>query len=232
MKKWLLSGCLLTLMACGQVPQERIDSLKETIADYEENGAGAEMPEEFRALQESFAEVERSVEAEKEKMFSSYSAVEQKMAQIEKQLDDMAFTINARSDRFQKVYKKFAREVSLGLLMYASLPKDKARSLPKEMKDDLQRALQPALLLRELMKAETYAQKHEILDPHVEKMEKLNQRDPEKSRSPAEKDKSQRRQPDRVRGVLNIPAFIPHGIGRNPVLNPSDFCVSFASTKA
>ena len=35
MKKWLLSGCLLTLMACGQVPQERIDSLKETIADYE-----------------------------------------------------------------------------------------------------------------------------------------------------------------------------------------------------
>lgn len=106
MKKWLLSGCLLTLMACGQVPQERIDSLKETIADYEENGAGAEMPEEFRALQESFAEVERSVEAEKEKMFSSYSAVEQKMAQIEKQLDDMAFTINARSDRFQKVYKK------------------------------------------------------------------------------------------------------------------------------
>ena len=153
MKKWLLSGCLLTLMACGQVPQERIDSLKETIADYEENGAGAEMPEEFRALQESFAEVERSVEAEKEKMFSSYSAVEQKMAQIEKQLDDMAFTINARSDRFQKVYKKFAREVSLGLLMYASLPKDKARSLPKEMKDDLQRALQPALLLRELMKA-------------------------------------------------------------------------------
>ena len=48
MKKWLLSGCLLTLMACGQVPQERIDSLKETIADYEENGAGAEMPEEFR----------------------------------------------------------------------------------------------------------------------------------------------------------------------------------------
>lgn len=146
------------MMACGQVPQERIDSLKETIADYEENGAGAEMPEEFRALQESFAEVERSVEAEKEKMFSSYSAVEQKMAQIEKQLDDMAFTINARSDRFQKVYKKFAREVSLGLLMYASLPKDKARSLPKEMKDDLQRALQPALLLRELMKAETYAQ--------------------------------------------------------------------------
>ena len=167
MKKWLLSGCLLTLMARGQVPQERIDSLKGTIADYEENGAGAEMPEEFRALQESFAEVERSVEAEKEKMFSSYSAVEQKMAQIEKQLDDMAFTINARSDRFQKVYKKFAREVSLGLLMYASLP--------KEMKDDLQRALQPALLLRELMKAETYAQKHEILDPHVEKMEKLNQ---------------------------------------------------------
>ena len=62
MKKWLLSGCLLTLMACGQVAQERIDSLKETIADYEENGAGAEMPEEFRALQESFAEVERSVE--------------------------------------------------------------------------------------------------------------------------------------------------------------------------
>lgn len=231
------------MMACGQVPQERIDSLKETIADYEENGAGAEMPEEFRALQESFAEVERSVEAEKEKMFSSYSAVEQKMAQIEKQLDDMAFTINARSDRFQKVYKKFAREVSLGLLMYASLPKDKARSLPKEMKDDLQRALQPALLLRELMKAETYAQnmrywirtsKNGEIEPNDEALAfgAEIRRDPEKSRSPAEKDKSQRRRPDRVRGVLNIPAFIPHGIGRNPVLNPSDFCVSFASTKA
>ena len=175
MKKWLLSGCLLTLMACGQVPQEQIDSLKQTIADYEENGAGAEMPEEFRALQESFAEVEKSVEAEKEKMFSSYSAVEQKLAQIEKQLDGMAFTIGARSDRFQKMYNKFAREGSLGLLMYASLPKDKARSLPKEMKDDLQRAVQPMPLLRELMKAETYAQKQEILGPQVEKLEKLNE---------------------------------------------------------
>lgn len=157
MKKWLLSGCLLTLMACGQVPQERIDSLKETIADYEENGAGAEMPEEFRALQESFAEVERSVEAEK-KNVQQLLRSRTEDGTDRKQLDDMAFTINARSDRFQKVYKKFAREVSLGLLMYASLPKDKARSLPKEMKDDLQRALQPALLLRELMKAETYAQ--------------------------------------------------------------------------
>ena len=175
MKKWLLSGCLLTLMACGQVPQEQIDSLKQTIADYEENGAGAEMPEEFRALQESFAEVEKSVEAEKEKMFSSYSAVEQKLAQIEKQLDGMAFTIGARSDRFQKMYNKFAREGSLGLLMYASLPKDKARSLPKEIKDDLQRAVQPMPLLRELMKAETYAQKQEILGPQVEKLEKLNE---------------------------------------------------------
>lgn len=175
MKKWLLSGCLLTLMACGQVPQKQIDSLKQTIADYEENGAGAEMPEEFRALQESFAEVEKSVEAEKEKMFSSYSAVEQKLAQIEKQLDGMAFTIGARSDRFQKMYNKFAREGSLGLLMYASLPKDKARSLPKEIKDDLQRAVQPMPLLRELMKAETYAQKQEILGPQVEKLEKLNE---------------------------------------------------------
>lgn len=162
-------------MACGQVPQEQIDSLKQTIADYEENGAGAEMPEEFRALQESFAEVEKSVEAEKEKMFSSYSAVEQKLAQIEKQLDDMAFTIGARSERFQKVYNKFAREGSLGLLMYASLPKDKARSMPKEMKDDLQRAVQPMPLLRELMKAETYAQKQEILGPQVEKLEKINE---------------------------------------------------------
>lgn len=175
MKKWLLSGCLLTLMACGQVPQEQIDSLKQAIADYEENGAGAEMPEEFRALQESFAEVQKSVEAEKEKMFSSYSAVEQKMSLIEKQLDDMAFTIGARSERFQKEYHKFAREASLGLLMYASLPKDKARSLPKEMKDDLQRAVQPALLLRELMKAKTYAQKQEILGPQVEKLEKINE---------------------------------------------------------
>ena len=175
MRKWFLSGCLLTLMACGQVPQKQIDSLKQTIADYEENGAGAEMPEEFRALQESFAEVEKSVEAEKEKMFSSYSAVEQKLAQIEKQLDGMAFTIGARSDRFQKMYNKFAREGSLGLLMYASLPKDKARSLPKEIKDDLQRAVQPMPLLRELMKAETYAQKQEILGPQVEKLEKLNE---------------------------------------------------------
>lgn len=175
MKKWLLSGCLLALTACGQVPQEQIDSLKETIADYEENGAGAEMPEEFRALQDSFAEVEKSVEAEKEKMFSSYSAAEQKLAQIEKQLDDMAFAISARSEQFQKVYNKFAREASLGLLMYASLPKDKARSLPKEMKDDLQRTVQPMPLLRELMKAETYAQKQEILGPQVEKLEKLNE---------------------------------------------------------
>lgn len=174
MKKWLSAGCLLALMACGEVPQEQIDSLKQTIADYEENGAGAEMPEEFRALQDSFAEVEKSVEAEKEKMFSSYSAAEEKMAQIEKKLDDMAFTINERSARFQKLYNKFAREASLGILMYGSLPKDKARSLPKEMKDDLQRAVRPMPLLKELMKAKTYAQKQEILTPQVEKLEKLN----------------------------------------------------------
>lgn len=118
-------------MACGQVPQERIDSLKETIADYEETGAGAEMPEEFRTLQESFAEVERSVEAEKEKMFSSYSAVKQKMAQIEKQLDDMAFTINARSDRFQKVYKNLRERSAWGSSCTQACPKTKPGACPK-----------------------------------------------------------------------------------------------------
>ena len=132
------------------------------------------MPEEFRALQESFAEVERSVEAEKKKMFSSYSAVEQKMAQIEKQLDDMAFTINARSDRFQKVYKNLR-----GRSAWAPhVRKPAQRQSPEPAQRDEGRFAarpQPALLLRELMKAETYAQKHEILDPHVEKMEKLNQ---------------------------------------------------------
>ena len=132
MKKWLLSGCLLTLMACGQVPQERIDSLKETIADYEENGAGAEMPEEFRALQESFAEVERSVEAEKKKkMFSSYSAVEQKMAQIEKQLDDMAFTINARVTDFRRCIKNLRGRSAWGSSCTQACPKTKPGACPK-----------------------------------------------------------------------------------------------------
>ena len=174
MKKLLLSGCLLILAACGEVPQERIDSLKEAIAEFEENGAGAEMPEEFRALQNSFAEVQKSVEAEQEKMFSSYSAAEQKISQLEDELENIARTIGERSARFQKVYNKFAREGSLGILMYGSLPKDKARSLPKEMKDDLQHAVQPFPLLKELIKAKTYARKHEILDPVVEKLENVN----------------------------------------------------------
>lgn len=134
------------------------------------------MPEEFRALQESFAEVERSVEAEKEKMFSSYSAVEQKMAQIEKQLDDMAFTINARSDRFQKVYKKFAREVSLGLLMYASLPQ--RQSPEPAQRDEGRFAARPAACTP----AERTHESRNLCSKNMrywirtsEKMEKLNQ---------------------------------------------------------
>lgn len=175
MKKMWLSGWLILLAACGQVPQEQLDSLNETIVAYEQNGAGAEMPEEFRALQVMFAEVQRSVEVEKEKMFGSYTSAEQKMAQIEEKLDDMAATIHERSERFQKMYRRFAREVSLGLLMYGSLPKDKARSLPQAMKDDLQRAARPMKLVRELMKAETYAQKQAVLSPHVAKLEQLNE---------------------------------------------------------
>ncbi len=170
----MLSGWLLALTACGQVPQEQIDSLKETFAAYEQNGAGTEMPEQFRALQDSFAEVEKSVEAEKEKLFGSYSDAERKMTQIEQELDEMATTIGERSARFQKMYRQLAREVSLGLLLYGSLPKDKARSLPEAMKDDLQRAAQPMKLVRELMKAETYAQKQQILSPQIEKLEQLN----------------------------------------------------------
>lgn len=174
MTKWLLSGCLLALTACGQVPQERIDSLQETIADYEENGAGSEMPEEFRALQDLFAEVQKSVEAEKEKVFSNYSAAGQKMDRIEEKLDKIASVIVARSEHFEQMYNKFAREVALGLLMYGSLPKDKTRNIPQEMKDNLQRAIQPASLLKELMTAETYAHKLEILSPQVEKLEAMN----------------------------------------------------------
>lgn len=174
MKKWLVSGCLLILAACGQVPEERIDSLKESIAEFEENGASAEMPEEFRALQSSFAEVQQAVEAEKEKIFSSYSAVKQQMSRIEEGLADMAFAINERSERFRKVYKQYARESALGLLLYGSLPKDKARSLPKELKEDLQRAVQPMPLLKKLMQAKTYAQKQEILNPVIEQLENVN----------------------------------------------------------
>lgn len=174
MTKWLLSGCLLALTACGQVPQERIDSLQATIADYEENGAGSEMPEEFRALQDLFAEVLKSVEAEKDKVFSSYSVAGQKMDRIEEKLDKIAGVIVARSERFEQMYNKYAREVALALLMYGSLPKDKTRNIPQEMKDNLQRAIQPAPLLRELMKAETYAHKLEILNPRVEQLEAMN----------------------------------------------------------
>lgn len=174
MKKWLLSGCLLGLTACAEVPQQQIDSLEETFAAYEQNGAGAEMPTEFRALQASFAEVLKSVEAEKKKLFSSYSDAEQQMKRIEKQLSDMAFTISGRQERFQKVYKKFVRETSLGLLMYASLSKDKVRDLPEELTHNLEHAMRPTGLLKEVVKAETFAQKAEILAPTIEKLEKLN----------------------------------------------------------
>ena len=174
LKKWLLSGCLLTLAACGQVPQEQIDSLQETIADFEENGAGSEMPEEFRALQDSFAAVQKAVEAEKEKMFRSYSAAERELEQIETALNHMAGVITERSARFRKMYTKFAREAAMSLVMYGSLPKDKARSIPAGMKDNLQRAIQPMTLLKELMKAKTYAQKQEILNPLVGQLEEAN----------------------------------------------------------
>jgi len=94
------------------------------------------------------------------------------------------------------------------------------------------------------MKAETYAQKHEILDPHVEKMEKLNQTmkpwlSEQKYDEILKKVEAQLKKTNLSDdGQIGFGAFKTSRplsrteSERNPVLNPSDFCVSFASTKA
>lgn len=174
MKIWTLLGCLLTLTACGQFPQERYDLLKERIVELEENGVGIEMPEEFAAVQDAFAEVQRLSEVEKEKTFASYGAIEQEMQRIETRLESLAETVHGRYARYRTMYERLTRETGLGLLLFGRLSKDQARTLPEEMKESVQRAARPMLLVRELMQAETFARKMEILSPLVEKQEEMN----------------------------------------------------------
>lgn len=168
MKKWLLSGCLLTLMACGQVPQERIDSLKETIADYEENGAGAEMPEEFRALQESFAEVERSVEAEKEKCSA---ATPQSNRRWHRSKNSWT-TWRLPSTRGVTDFRRCIKICEGGQPGAPHVRKPAQRQSPEPAQRDEGRfAARPAACTpaERTHESRNLCAKHEILDPHVEK---------------------------------------------------------------
>lgn len=174
MKTHLLLGCLLMLTACGQMPQERLAQLEEALTEFETHGAADEMPEQFRALQDSFAQLRNQAEAEQEKLFGSFSDVERKLELLEKNLDDLGQTIYDRSARFRALYVRLTREASLGILLYGNLPKEKARTLPARMKETLQQTTQPMRLLRELMQAKTFARKTEIITPLIEKLEETN----------------------------------------------------------
>lgn len=174
MKTHLLLGCLLILTACGQMPEERLASLEEALTAFETNGAADEMPEQFRALQDSFAQLRKEAEAEQEKLFSSFSDVERKLDVLERDLDDLGQTIYDRSARFRTLYTRLTREASLGILLYGNLPKEKARTLPARMKETLQQTTQPMRLVRELMQAKTLAHKMEILTPLIEALEETN----------------------------------------------------------
>lgn len=174
MKTHLLLGCLLILTACGQMPQERLASLEEALTEFETHGAADEMPEQFRALQDSFAQLRKQAEAEQEKLFSSFSDVERKMELLEKNLDDLGQTICDRSARFRALYARYTREASLGIQLYGHLTKEKARSLPVRMNETLQQTTRPMRLLHELMQAKTFARKTEILTPLIETLEQAN----------------------------------------------------------
>lgn len=174
MKTRLLLGCLLILTACGQMPQERLATLEEALTQFETQGAADEMPDEFRALQDSFARLRKEAEAEQEKLFGSFSNVERKLDLLERDLDDLGQTIYDRSRRFRALYARFTREASLGILLYGNLSKEKARTLPAPMKETLQQTTQPMRLLRELMQTKTFARKAEILTPLIETLEETN----------------------------------------------------------
>lgn len=174
MKIGTLFGCMLALTACGQFPQERFDRLQENIARFEESGAEKELPEEFEALREAFAEMEQRAEAEKGKTFGSYGMIEEQMRGIEERMDKLAATVEARHERFMSLYRKYTREVCLAIQLYGNLPKNEARNLPTETKELLQRAAQPSRMLQQLMRAETYEQRTEILVPLAEQAESFN----------------------------------------------------------
>lgn len=165
---------MLALTACGQFPQEQFERLQENIARFEQGGADKELPEEFEALREAFAEVEQRAEAEKGKTFGSYGMLEEQMRGIEERMDKLAATIEERHERFMSLYRKYAREVSLAIQLYGNLPKNEARNLPAETKELLQRAAQPSRMLQQLMRAETYEQRTEILVPLAEQAESFN----------------------------------------------------------
>lgn len=167
---------MLALTACGQFPQEQFDRLQENIARFEESGADKELPEEFEALREAFAEMEQRAEAEKGKTFGSYGVIEEQMRGIEDRLHKLAATIEARHERFMSLYRKYAREVSLAIQLYGNLPKNEARNLPAETKESLRGSAQPSRMLQQLMRAETYEQRTGILAPLVEELEKVNAR--------------------------------------------------------
>ena len=90
----VLFSFVLLLSSCSKVPQAELDAAKAAIEDVRASGADLYLPSEFNALQDSLNSVNELIEANKGKLFASFTDVKTKLAQI----NELSVTLKANTE--------------------------------------------------------------------------------------------------------------------------------------
>lgn len=174
MKKLLLLGFILSMTSCEGVPQGRIDSLKESIANFEEQAEVA-MPAELKAVKDSFATVEKLIEAEKEKTFANYAKANRKMRAIEEQIDSLTNVIAFKTHEYNALIDSYAQEVGISLFIWSKLyGKKETKAIAKTFKDEVQELSNFWKFVKEINRFENPLGKIDLLKDKLRHVKELN----------------------------------------------------------
>lgn len=174
MKKLLLLGFILCMTSCQDVPQRRIDSLKESIANFEKEAEVA-MPAELKAVKDSFATVEKLIEAEKEKTFANYAKAKRKMGAIEEQIDSLRDVIAFKTQEYNALVNSYVQEVGILLFIWSKLyGKIETKAIAKTFKDEVQELSNYWKFVKEVNRFENPLGKSDLLKDKLRHVKELN----------------------------------------------------------
>lgn len=137
MRIFIIFTLLLTLAACGEVPQDELDGVRDHIQILKEHGAESDVPDEFRKLQNSFADVEKLVAEQKEKTFGSFTQARSQLEQMEQQIELISFQLDSKMQQVRDLMEKYPRECGVVMYMYSRLSDQERRKLSPQFKQEL-----------------------------------------------------------------------------------------------
>lgn len=132
----------LIFSSCAKVPQVEIDAAMAALEQAKAAQADVYLEEEYLALQDSLNAVNTEIEAQKSKMFGSYGAAKEKLAEISAQGTELVTKVAAKKEEVKAEVVQAQAEVATlmeeNMKMVAVAPKGKeGKEAIEAIKSDL-----------------------------------------------------------------------------------------------